>query len=106
LIYDRTDEGVVAPKAMIGGPNSHYTGGSLAVYPPKGWILVATHWNMVANPDVGQLAVDDDYVGVWSIHDNGDVPPRWDVGGPKGVFQAIRNLALDPKNRRVNVIRS
>ena len=27
-----------------------------------------------------------DYVGVWSILDNGAVPPRWTIGGPNGML--------------------
>jgi hypothetical protein len=97
LIYNRTDEGMVAPKAAIGGPNSHYNGGAMAVYPPKGWIIVASNWG--GRNRVSDLANDDGYVGVWSIQDSGDVPPRWIVGGPNGIFQQIRNVALDPRNK-------
>ena len=102
LIYNRTDEGTVAPKAMIGGPNSHYGGGAFTIYPPKKEIIVATRWNGEAI-DVAELAATDHYVGVWSEQDKGDVPPQWIVGGPNGIFQQIRNLALDPKNKSMIV---
>ena len=101
FIYNRTDEGTVAPKAVIGGPNSHYNGGAMAVYPPKGWIIVASNWG--GRNRVSDLANDDGYVGVWSIQDSGDAPPRWIVGGPNGIFQQIRNVALDPKNKSLIV---
>jgi hypothetical protein len=42
-------------------------------------------------------------VGVWSIHDRGDVPPRWMIGGPNGMLVQIRGVALDPKHKSVIV---
>ena len=100
LIYNRTDEGPVAPKGMIGGPQ--YRVGAGVVYPPKGWIVSTSSWGD-ARGERSSLAVDDQYVGVWSIHDRGDVPPRWRIGGPNGTFQMIRNLVLDPKHRSLIV---
>ena len=38
-----------------------------------------------------------------SIEDNGDVPPRWRVGGPKGVLLMPRGVALDPKHKELIV---
>jgi len=41
-IFNRTDQGNVKPKSVIGGPKSglRSLGGPFAVYPPKGWIVV------------------------------------------------------------------
>src|SRR5262245_52336441 len=41
LIFNRTDQGNVKPKAIIGGPKSGFQrlSGPFAVYPPKGWII-------------------------------------------------------------------
>jgi hypothetical protein len=50
-----------------------------------------------------EMAHDRGFVGVWSIHDRGDVPPRWMIGGPKGMLVQIRGVALDPKNKSVMV---
>ena len=50
-----------------------------------------------------ELSSDDSFVGVWSIHDNGDVPPKWTIGGPKGVLKMPRGIALDVKNRNMMV---
>ncbi len=93
LIFNRTDSGDVKPKAVIGGPKSHlYTfGGPLAVYPPKGEIIVS-----VRGPGpYAELSSDEAFVGVWSINDNGDVPPKWTIGGPKGILRMPRGVALD-----------
>jgi hypothetical protein len=101
LVYNRTDEGTTAPKATIGGPGSQYTGGSMVVYPPKGWVVATSAWQGGSGGARASLARYDQYIGVWSIHDNGAVAPRWRLGGPNGTFLQIRNLALDAKNRSV-----
>ena len=41
------------------------------------------------------------YIGVWSVNDDGRVPPRYSIGGPGGILRQGRGLALDPKNRSV-----
>ena len=95
-IYNRTDEGNAKPKAAIGGPKSGFRnlGGPFTVYPPKGWIIASDRGD-------GELVSDIAYVGIWSVEDNGDVPPRWRIGGPNGVLKMPRGIALDPKNKNV-----
>ena len=98
MIFNRTDKSNVKPRAIIRGPKSGLTGlgGPIAVYPPRGEILVP-----VRGPSDNILASDTDFVGVWSIEDNGDVPPRWTIGGPKGTLVHVHGVALDPKNKSV-----
>ena len=36
---------------------------------------------------------------MWSTEDNGDVPPRWRIGGPKGILQQVRGVALIPAQK-------
>jgi hypothetical protein len=43
------------------------------------------------------------YIGVWSIDDNGEVPPRFTVGGPKGMLKKPRGLDIDPVHSAVIV---
>lgn len=97
-IYNRTDEGNAKPLRVIGGPKSGFRqlGGPFAVYPPKGWIIASDRGH-------GELVSDIAYVGVWSVEDNGDVPPRWRFGGPNGVLKMPRGITLDPKNKNVLV---
>ena len=45
----------------------------------------------------------DDYVGVWSVFDDGPTPPRWTIGGPKSLLKDVRGIALDVKNQNVIV---
>jgi len=101
LIFNRTDSGNVKPKAVIGGSASKLNsfGGPIAVYPPKDEIIVS----VAGTGPYAQLSSDEAYVGVWSIHDNGDVPPKWTIGGPKGVLRMPRGIALDVKNKNMLV---
>ncbi|HXA67036.1 MAG TPA: hypothetical protein VNV82_17900 [Bryobacteraceae bacterium] len=101
LIFNRTDSGDVKPKAVIGGPKSHLYafGGPFAVHPSKGEIMVS-----VRGPGpFAELSSDEAYVGVWSINDNGDVPPKWTIGGPHGILRMPRGIALDVKNKNMIV---
>ena len=103
LIYNRTDQGAVAPQRMIGGPKSQYSGGSMVTYSPKGWVVSTSSWGRGEGGATASLARYDQYIGVWSIHDNGDIPPRWRLGGPNGTFLQTRNIDLDEKNRSLIV---
>ena len=101
LIFNRTDRGSVKPKAVIGGPKSGMVsiGGPFAIYPPRAEIIVSVR-------DVGDTTVmssENCFVGVWSEQDNGDVPPRFMIGGPKGIFRMVRGVALDPRHKSVIV---
>ena len=39
--------------------------------------------------------------GVWSIHDDGDIPPRWKLGGPGSIMKKPRGIALNPKDKEL-----
>ena len=113
-IFDRLAEGRDAkPKAVIGGPNSGLrVGQGMAIYSPTGMILVNVSGggdgegggpNDAAAATPEQLASDKAHIGVWSMDDKGDVPPRWTIGGPKGMLRQPRGLTLDAKNKTVIV---
>ena len=93
-IYDRTASGNTKPRAVIIGPKSMAEGSNLLTnYPPKGLIIATTRG--------GDRHDALDFVGVWSIHDNGDVPPLWTIGGPNGIFKDIRGVTFDAKNKSI-----
>lgn len=96
-IYNRTDQGDVKPRALIGGPKSQLKGiaGPFAVYPPREEIIVPIRGLN------GVLSSDADFVGVWSMKDNGDVPPRWTIGGPHGALQHVHGVAVNPKHKEI-----
>jgi hypothetical protein len=101
MIFDRTAAGNAKPKALIGGPHSKLStiGGPYVVYPPRSEILVSLRSSF----DSRQLASPESFVGVWSINDNGDVPPKYTIGGPNGVLQMPRGIALDPRHKTLMV---
>ena len=98
LIYDRTVDRDTPAKAAIGGPKSGVVRiQQIQVYAPKGWI-VATQPGLTT-----EQAPKDTWIGIWSIHDDGDVPPHWKVGGPKSQMVKPRGVAIDPKHKELIV---
>ena len=86
LIFNRTDNGNVAPQRVI---TSVSVGGEFVVS-PKGWILITGGGR---GGDIGMIRI-------WSVYDNGDVPPRWIFGGPvSNLGRSI--LALNPAAKEV-----
>ena len=95
-IFDRTASGNTRPLRVITSKGA------------KDAIL------MTANPESGMIfgvvtpggdgRYDfDDYVGVWSVFDNGNMPARWTIGGPNLVLRNARGIAIDTKNKDVIV---
>lgn len=96
LIFDRTAQGDAQPKRMIHGPKTRLTGTfGLRAHPSRGLFLLAMPGSDYSGPH------DPSFVGVWSVEDNGDVPPRWMIGGPNGMLKQPRGMDLDPKNKTV-----
>ena len=96
LIFGRTAEGNTKPLRVISGPKSQlrYPGGALVtVYPPRGLFLRGVPSSKPSS--------EESFVGVWSVYDNGDVPPRWMIGGPNGMLRQARGITLDAKNKTV-----
>ena len=100
LVFNRTDQGNVKPKAVIAGPKTGIRGRlpHLRVYPPKGWILTLQS----GGGDREEGGGGGGRVAIWSIHDNGDVPPRWLLGGPQSKMPT-NQIALNPKAKEVIV---
>jgi len=98
VIYNRTDNGNVKPLRVIEGPSTGITRiGQLTVYPPGGWI-VATQ------PGTSEeMEPENMFIGVWSIYDEGDVPPKWVIGGPKSRLKKPRGVALNSENKELTV---
>ena len=95
-IFNRTDTGKVAPKAVIRGPKTGLKGTfGLRAYGPRGWILVTMNGPEMSFPYDGAFG------GIWSVKDNGDVPPRCTIGGPNGMLKQPRGIDLDAKNKTV-----
>jgi hypothetical protein len=94
LIFDRKAHGDVAPLRVIEGPN---TGIGHAVryvtaYGPTG-VLIATIGQEGWPPDGKPSGV-----AVWSIHDSGDVPPKWLLYTGRGQNS---KFALNPEAKEI-----
>ena len=95
-VFNRTDNGNVKPRTVIRGPKTEMLKlDQIQVYPPRGWILV-TQITEASDPEP-----ENPFVGIWSIHDSGDVPPRWKIGGPQSTLKKPRGVALNPKNKEL-----
>ena len=72
VIFNRTDNGNVKPKAVIAGSNTGLRGllEQVLVYPPKGLILT-----VLSGSGGDEDAVPRREIAVWNINDNGDTPP-------------------------------
>jgi DNA-binding beta-propeller fold protein YncE len=88
-IFDRTAAGNTKPKRVITGVKSRLNDtGNIRIYSQGGLVFTTQQSG---------------YVAVWSLDDDGDVPPRYTVGGPNGLLQKPRGLDLDPKHNAVIV---
>jgi hypothetical protein len=101
LIFDRKASGNTKPRRVIGGPKTMLTttGGPSTIYAPTGKILVPIRGNLGTEA----MFAPDSFVGVWNITDDGDVAPRWTIGGPRGAFQMVRGVAVNAKYKEVIV---
>jgi len=88
LIFNRTDQGNVKPRAVITGPQTDLTATpNLKVIPETGMLLAlqVRQEGGYSNADPRRFLhlEPPSTLSVWSIHDNGDVPPRFVLGGPQ-----------------------
>ena len=98
LIFNRTDTGNVKPIGVIQGPKTRIVRiNQIQIQSTKGWIVAAQPGKYEEQEPEGV------FVGVWSIHDTGDVAPRWFIGGPKSQMKKPRGIALNPKNKELIV---
>ncbi|MBI3940744.1 MAG: hypothetical protein HY315_07905 [Acidobacteria bacterium] len=97
LIYDRLAERGAKPLRVIGGPRTMLDTDIKEIRVYGDWLVVG-HDGVQGTTPSGRS-----FVGVWSIYDEGDVPPRWTVGGPGGMLIKPRGMDLDPKHQTIIV---
>lgn len=98
LIFDRTADGNAAPRGIIHGPKTEITRiNQMQIFSPKGWIIAAQPGFIDLQTPEGA------FIGIWSIHDNGDVPPRWKLGGPNTAMIKPRGVAINPKHKELMI---
>lgn len=119
LIFNRTDNGDVAPRGSIDGPNTGIQGvpWQIQAYPEKGTVFVG-----VANIDYRRLyqldkpleapgkgsgpgrvilspwrSSDKGFIGVWKVTDSGNIAPRALIRGPISGLVYPSGVALNPE---------
>jgi hypothetical protein len=103
-IFERTASGNTKPLRVITGSKTLLSSDQfmMATYPTRGWIVGAV-WGTDYGEEGGWFSSPKSFVGVWSINDQGDAPPRWTLGGPNGILRQVHGLTLDPKHKTVIV---
>jgi hypothetical protein len=114
LFFERTASGNASPIGEIYIPNlprpafagtsfQGMDGGQaitqMYVYPPKGWVIAA----LPGGDRSWEVEGFDPYIGIWSINDRGNVPPRFKIGGDKTTLLRPRGAVLVPRSREVVV---
>jgi hypothetical protein len=96
--YPRTANGDIAPRTVITGPKTEIVRiNQMALIPSRGWI-VATQ------PGAGgEAEPKNTFVGVWHVTDNGDVAPKWKIGGPKTTLKKPRGVTVNMKDKEIIV---
>jgi DNA-binding beta-propeller fold protein YncE len=98
LIFDRTANGNVKPLRVIRGEDTQIDRiNQMAIY-PQGKLLV------VAMPGrQGDVEPPRVFVGMWSLDDNGNVPPKWTINGDQSTLRKPFAVALNPDNKEIYV---
>ena len=106
-IFDRMASGNTPPLRTITGTGSEDIW-LMTNNPENGMIFAvvrpgSTGGNTGTLEDVAGRYGLDDYVGVWSVYDDGDAPPRFTIGGPDLLLKDARGIAIDVENQYVMV---
>lgn len=112
FIFNRTDDGDVTPRAVIGGPKTGILRiRQVDVDPQQGKIFVAVKNNRESyrfdsdSPSPWNAGAPG-FIGVWDITDNGDVPPRAVIKGPASGLVWPAGIAFNAKDRELYTIDS
>jgi hypothetical protein len=97
LIFDRTAEGEVQPIRVIRGQQTGmHAVRQIEIQPKGGWIVISqmTAGELPEPPGT--------YIGVYSVNDSGNIPPRWKIDGkPAHIMKKPHGIALDPNHKEV-----
>jgi hypothetical protein len=119
-IFNRTDTGDVAPRAVISGPKAgiesiHW---QLQVHQGKIYAAIADFFYHPLYSGIKPRAAPNTpvtspwsservgFIGVWRTTDNGDVPPLAIIRGPGSGLIHASGVALNPKHREIFAVDS
>jgi len=96
ILFRRTDNGNARPLGIIVGPKTEIVRiNQIQIH--NGWIIATQPGKYEEQEPEGV------FVGVWSIHDRGDVAPRWKLGGPNTQMKKPRGVVLNPMHKELIV---
>ncbi|HEY3120228.1 MAG TPA: hypothetical protein VGL15_06360 [Vicinamibacteria bacterium] len=124
FVFNRTDDGDVAPRATIAGPRTrlaHFR--QVAIDSDLGRVYLAEQSQTMARRKAYNLdqlsteftAEDEDeprrrndanvgFIAVWDINDDGDMPPRAIIKGPSSRLLGPGGVAINPKDFEVYAV--
>ncbi len=98
LIFNRTANGNVKPLRVIKGANTQIDRiNQMAIYPEGKLVVVAMPGQQ------GDVEPPRVFVGMWSLDDDGDVPPKWTINGDKSTLRKPFAVALNSRNKEIYV---
>ena len=101
-IFDRMAAGNTKPLRTLTDHGARFAR-LLTNNPANGMIFAAVRAGQNEGESIeGRFGLDD-YVGVWSFLDDGDVPARFTIGGPNLLLKDARGITIDAKNKNVMV---
>jgi DNA-binding beta-propeller fold protein YncE len=112
LVFNRTDNGDVAPRAKIAGPRTGMLKiRQLQADPERGQIFVTVKNNRENYDPHARMpspwnADRPGFIGVWNATDDGDVPPRAVIKGPATGLIWPAGVAINPETAEVFAIDS
>jgi hypothetical protein len=112
LMFNRTDNGDVAPRAMIAGPHTGIIKiRQIVADEARGQIFVTAknNYEFYHTDDIRPSPWDPDrtgFIGVWSVNDDGDVPPRGVIKGPASGLVWPAGVAINPASHELYTIDS
>jgi DNA-binding beta-propeller fold protein YncE len=112
LIFNRTDNGDVAPRAVIAGPRTGIIKIRQVVADDLRGQIFVTVKNNFENYEIADERPSPwnpdrtGFIGVWSVNDNGDVPPRGVIKGPASGLVWPAGVAINPERHEVYAIDS
>jgi DNA-binding beta-propeller fold protein YncE len=112
LVFNRTDDGDVAPRAVIAGPRTGILKiRQIVIDEARGQLFVTVKNNVeFYDFDAGRFTPWNPertgFIGVWSATDDGDVPPRGVIKGPASGLIWPAGVAINPETHEVYTIDS
>jgi len=104
-VFNRTDSGNAKPlRTITGGPKSGTTAPGQPIWIPgtRNFVATTRRFDAPAKKPTDPLnyqsaAEAQTFIGVWTVDDDGDAPPRYTIG--HNIFKELRNLTVDPKHK-------